>query len=267
MKIMNNIKIFCSWDLKFDLLHEKQVELYVDTLPNTYKPKDVVRFIFLLEPSEILDLSSHVLNNTHLFDYVFTHNEKLLKEDRIKSVLFPFGTTWIKDYKFPEKKFEVSTLISCRWLIPGHDLRKKLWYKQKRIIVPTNFYLSSKHIEGIENFTNSPFIEESKSPLFDSQFHIVIENAKKYNWFTEKIIDCLITKTVPIYWGCPNIGDWFNLKGFFIVDNLADIFNFSNSLTSETYNNMKEYVEENYNKALEYADISKRLQTEILKKL
>jgi hypothetical protein len=25
------------------------------------------------------------------------------------------------------------------------------------------------------------------------------------NWLTEKIIDCMLTGTVPIYWGAPNI--------------------------------------------------------------
>jgi hypothetical protein len=28
------------------------------------------------------------------------------------------------------------------------------------------------------------------------------------NWVTEKIVDCVITGTVPIYWGAPNIGEY-----------------------------------------------------------
>jgi hypothetical protein len=36
-------------------------------------------------------------------------------------------------------------------------------------------------------------------------FHIAVENVKIDNWYTEKISQSFATKTVPIYWGCPNI--------------------------------------------------------------
>jgi hypothetical protein len=29
------------------------------------------------------------------------------------------------------------------------------------------------------------------------------------HYWTEKIADCFLAGTVPIYWGCPNIGDYF----------------------------------------------------------
>ena len=56
---MNNIKIHCTWDLNFELKHEKEIELYVDKIPTNITPKNVVRFVFLLEPPEILNLTNH----------------------------------------------------------------------------------------------------------------------------------------------------------------------------------------------------------------
>ena len=100
--------------------------------------------------------------------------------------------------------------------------------------------------------------------MFDSQFHLCIENAKRRNWFTEKLIDCLITKTVPVYWGCPNVGDWFDERGFIFVDNLNDIVEACNSLDENTYNEMLPYIEENYTRSLGYANVSERLKNGII---
>lgn len=257
---MKNIKIYCSWDLKFDLYHEKQIELYVDSIPRGVVPPDTIRIIFLLEPVEILNLNPFIKEayEEGSFNYLFTHNEELLNTIP-NAHLFEFGTTWVKAYNFPKKEFGVSTLVGGKLMAPGHHLRQKLWFKQNRIKnVPTKFYLSG-NFGGIENYNNNPILGQDKSPLFDTQFHICIENTKRNNWFTEKLIDCLQTKTIPIYWGCPNIANWFNMDGFIIVDSLEDIVNACNSLTPETYESKIAAVEENFEKSKKFATISDRL--------
>jgi hypothetical protein len=145
----------------------------------------------------------------------------------------------------------------------GHFLRQKLWFKEDRITIPKKFFLSG-NFGGIENYNNNPILGRDKSPLFDSQFHICIENVKRQNWFTEKLIDCLQTKTVPIYYGCPNIGDWFDIRGFIIVDSLDDIITSCNSLNLETYSKMTSYIESNYLKSMEYKEIANRLKKKII---
>ena len=70
-------------------------------------------------------------------------------------------------------------------------------------------------------------------------------------------MDCLQTKTIPIYYGCPNIGNWFNLDGFIIVDNLEDIITACNSLNENSYQEKMAAVEENFEKSKKYAIIIK----------
>ncbi len=264
---MKDIKIYCSWDLNFELKHEKQIELYVDQIPGSPIPPETVRFVFLLEPPEILNLSNAAISGfkNKTFDYLFTHNQELLNYSD-KCILFPFGTTWIRDYEFPEKEFSVSALVGGKLLAPGHHLRHKVWFKEDRINIPRRFFLSG-NFGGIENYNNNPILGSDKKPLFNSQFHICIENAKRENWFTEKLIDCMVTKTVPIYWGCPNIGKWFDIRGMMIVDNIDDIVSSCNSINENTYNEMLPFVEENYNKAQYLKTIGDRLKEEIEKKL
>ena len=43
-------------------------------------------------------------------------------------------------------------------------------------------------------------------------FQIATENVQKEFYFTDKILDCAITGTVPIYWGPKNIGNFFSTQ-------------------------------------------------------
>lgn len=262
---MKDIKIYCSWDLDFELKHEKQVELYVDVIPRDPVPSDTVRFVFLLEPPEILNLTPHAQQgyNAGTYNHLFTHNQVLL--DTVpNSHIFPLASTWIRDYEFPEKDFSVSTLVGGKRMAPGHLLRQKLWFKESRIAAPKRFFISGNHNQGLENYNNNPVLGDNKAPLFDSQFHICIENVKRQNWWTEKLEDCMQTKTVPIYYGCPNISDWFDTRGMIIVDGLEEIIDACNSLTPNTYNEMLPYIEDNYQRSMEYANISERLKKYML---
>lgn len=262
---MKKIKIFCSWDLSFDLFHNKQIELYVDRFPIDIVPHNTVRFVLLIEPVDVLNLNSIALERYNLgsYNFLFTHNEDLLRQIP-NSFLFEFATTWIREYDFPEKKYEVSTLVGGKIQTTGHKLRQKLWFKENKINnIPTKFFLSG-NLGGIENYNSNPILGSDKKPLFDSQFHVCIENCKRNNWFTEKLIDCLQTNTVPIYWGAPNIENWFDIRGFIIVDNLDDIVTACNSLNPSSYQEMLPYIKYNFEKSKKYTTITDRLEEKII---
>ena len=260
---MKNIIIYCGWDLKFDLYHDKQIELYVDQVPTTPIPEDVIRFVFLLEPPEIIDYSAHALNGLHnnTYNYLLTHNQELI-DSSDKAHLFEFGMTWIKDYTFPDKEFSVSALVGGKLMAEGHRLRQDVLTNRSRITTPKNFHISSHYPPKVDSL-GLKILGDNKIPLFDSQYHICIENTKRLNWFTEKLIDCMMTKTIPIYWGCPNIGNWFNLDGIIMVNNLEDIISVCNSLNEDTYNEKLNAINENYELGLKLATIDDRLINKI----
>jgi hypothetical protein len=88
-------------------------------------------------------------------------------------------------------------------------------------------------------------------------FSVCPENTAQRNYFTEKILDCFVTKTVPVYWGCPNIGDYFDIRGIIQVDGIQDLVNKLNSLTPELYQEMLPYIESNYIAASKYSQTEK----------
>jgi hypothetical protein len=140
-------------------------------------------------------------------------------------------------------------------MTPDHLFRHSVWEYLNKFNEINGFY--------IKKFMTPPRID-SKNQLFENaKFHIVIENARRENWITEKIIDCFATKTIPIYHGCPNIGEYFNEKGIIKFNNLQELDEILNNITPQIYNEMYEYIEENFVKSYEYFDFHKRVENEI----
>ena len=111
----------------------------------------------------------------------------------------------------------------------------------------------------------SRLIEGNKNRLFNYSHHITIENSRERGYFTEKIIDPMLTKTVPIYWGDPNIKDYFNEDGIIIIDSDSPE-DFEKTILSlgdlkSDYNNRRDAIEDNYKKAVYYANYYERFLT------
>ena len=64
-------------------------------------------------------------------------------------------------------------------------------------------------------------------------------------------MDCFITATIPIYWGCPNIADYFDTRGILIFNTFDELKEIMESLSEEKYNSMLEYAKINFDIAKE----------------
>ena len=109
------------------------------------------------------------------------------------------------------------------------------------------------------NYSNQLVLYKYKEPLFDSQFHIVIENETMLNMWSEKIIDCFQTKTIPIYVGCKNIENFFNIDGIIKVESVSDIILACNELTPTFYKSKEKALKENLKISNNYLSFDKQL--------
>jgi hypothetical protein len=259
---MYNLSVFSTFGLDFNMKVNKPCELYVDIIPMSVK--NSIRILWIIEPNEISGFRQTAINNCNKFDLILTWDKEILSSCS-NAKLFPFGTSWIKDFEFPEQKeYCITTLIGGKTMSSGHFLRHQLSEISKSITsIPIHLYnsinTSFKQSSEFKQMVNSWL----KNELFYSQFHISIENVTSDNWFTEKLIDCFQTKTVPIYIGCDNIGDYFDLRGMFHVKSLQEIVDICDTITTETYQNMLEYVEINYHKSMLYYEYKNRLEESI----
>ena len=239
--------IYYDFILESRLMYSKQIEVYVDRFPKVPTPISTIRIVILSEPHIISELLPLVQGKKDWYDYVFTYYEPLLQTND-KAVKFIGPQPWVRNYNFPEKEFSVSTVVGGKRMkgLPGHVMRHELWHARHRILVPKKFYLSSlSKYEGAD-YDNNLVLHGTKYPLFDSMFHIAIENISLQNMFSEKILDCFQAKTVPIYYGAPNIGDDFDIDGILVADSVEDIIKICNELTPKLYEYMLDSIEANY---------------------
>ena len=82
-------------------------------------------------------------------------------------------------------------------------------------------------------------------------FSIVPENSQHNGYYSEKLVDCFIAKTFPLYWGCPSLIRYFNPEGYMYFDSVKDLFGKLENLTPEFYFSRLPAIEENYKTALQ----------------
>jgi len=195
---------------------------------------------WLIEPKEIASYTyDFIVNNNNKFKKVFTHEKSLLDKGENYELL-PFGCCWIKpeDQKIYNKSKMISIISSNKTQTNGHRLRHD-------IINQLNGKID------VYGRTYNP-IDYKLDGLKEYKFHIVVENTKRDYWFTEKLIDCFVTGTVPIYWGCPSIGDFFDTNGMIIFDNVEELVDIINNLSIDDYIKRLESIKNNFNKSKKY---------------
>lgn len=257
---MYNVEKISNWDLRVNIETNQPCELYVDNFPNT--PKNSIRVLWLVEPDEVSRVKEVVFGRYNEFDLILTFDKEIL-ERCPNARLHTFGMTWILDYDYSqEKQFCVTSLIGGKQLSPNHLLRQQLPQIKNEIEnVDLHLFGSINNPFSGEGVDRKMQDNDRKNELFYSQYHIAIENFSKENFFTEKLMDCFQTKTIPIYIGCPNISDFFDTRGMFIVNSLEEVTEVIKNLTPETYSNMLEYVEINYELSKPHSHFRERLKS------
>jgi hypothetical protein len=183
--------------------------------------------VMMLEPRIVQERHVPKLRRFHgRFHKVLSAVETDLIDQIPNGIFFPFGSTWVPEWETVDTaKSKLASLIaSAKRSQPGHLIRHEIadWAKA----------------EGIELDTlgrgYKPFAAKADG-LAPYRFSVVIENAVEPSYFTEKLIDCLLCETVPIYWGCPDIARFLDPEGMIICQTADDIRRAVRSLSEELY--------------------------------
>ena len=139
-----------------------------------------------------------------------------------------FIPTWriIKSYDFLKnlkydrnaKKHMLSSITSGKVSATGHKFRvgflMNLVEQTKNIHVFGRYgiekygNISSCYKGTLSNVTHGDGIPCKFDGLNPYHYTITFENSSCYNCVSEKAVDALISWSMPIYWGCPNISDY-----------------------------------------------------------
>jgi hypothetical protein len=61
-------------------------------------------------------------------------------------------------------------------------------------------------------------IEDKWDAIAPYKYHVAIENSRFADYWTEKLADTYLGGAFPIYYGCPNVGDYFPPASFCAID-------------------------------------------------
>lgn len=196
-----------------------------------------VKIALLLEPPAVnATMYDWIQDNCHHFEAVLTHQWWLVDLGPPYR-FYPFGGSWIKEWgMFPKSKM-ISMLVSEKKLTDAHRLRHEaVW------------------LPNVESYGNGVgrYVESKAQALRDYRFAVIIENDVTDWWFTEKLIDALSQGTVPIYRGCPSIGDFFDLGGIIRWGDIEELRAIVKSLQPKDYAMRLSSVRENLRRARQY---------------
>jgi hypothetical protein len=175
------------------------------------------------------------------FDLILTHDADLLKRGPkyVKNVL---GTSWVDDSeaKMYKKTKLVSHIVSKNKWARGHNLRHVIAKAVK-----------GRHDVDLWGSAVKPFVSKTE-PLKDYMFSITVMNAKHDHYFTETLVDTFRCGTIPIFWGCENIGEYFNEKGILRFNTGEQLFEILDGLSEGKYLELLPYTQENFEIAKKY---------------
>jgi hypothetical protein len=238
------------------------VRVFVDAVPTGPQPAHE-RWVFLQVEAPVVSAVVQRLN-VELFDLILTYHVPLLAHKHARLFL-PFRTYyWVRPpmgsvhpnlflpllppATYDRKTFQVTMLCGHKLFCPGHVFRRRVWEQQEQLRIPRAFYYGRQPgtLPRLPGTRPAPAAHDKTFLLADAMFHIAIENAALPHYFTEKLVDCLASKTIPIYYGCTNLGDYLDLDGIIVVRTPAELVERVNALTPEYYAAHAAAVQRNY---------------------
>jgi len=244
----------CHWPvpeieyIKPPLLEWEGITVFTDELcfhPIVDEVKSKYKIAWAFESPVIKPyVYTHIKEIEDKFDYIYICKPELHRNAKYKQCYF--GACWVPEQlcKIYDKTKMLSIIASNKNYAQGHKLRHEVISKNPH---PELELWGS----GYNWFSDEP--EGRVSPFRDYRYVIVIENCQYPGYLTDKIVDCFATGCIPIYWGCPDIGDHFNTEGFYVWNTYEELQEILDKISAEDYDSKRAYVEENYSRFRELA--------------
>ena len=176
------------------------------------------------------------------FEKFFTHNSNFLKKYD-NCYWMPGGGIWVggsvgKGEIKITKKTKICSLVSSN--------KKMCKLHNYRLEIVDNLKNSIVDIFGLNNW--KPIYESLENYMFS----IVVENFQDELYFTEKILNCFATGTIPIYLGAKNISEKFNIDGILCFNTIEELNEIIPLLSEELYYSKMDAIKENFERCQQY---------------
>ena len=243
---------------RFTKLFSKKINICFDVLEPD--PQADYNVLVQCEPPELYHAFAGRVESTHAqYDLILTYHDRLLALPNAEEFC-PVGS-WIDPGIVLDKQNEISYIMSSKIYTNAQRIRFMIMrrYQHVKNIGPFNFRMH-----------RSPPRLPSKNDFFSwAKFNIACENQIMPNMYTEKILDCFQTRTVPIYFGCTNLHKYFDERGIIRFWGIEELEHILNTLTPEDYESRKPYIDRNYELARPFweSTVHERIENIITQKI
>jgi hypothetical protein len=234
MENLDKKKVHIKWGYELQSPEGIWVNSYSPEIRISIDQFEAADYLILYESKSIVPhLYSRVNSLKGNYKKVFTHDLSICDGSNIV-YMPPFIPPWVdknSEAKIYDKTELVSMIASVKNMCEGHQYRQKI----------ANAFPYKDHLYGFGRIEIPRKVDGLKKYMFS----VCMENSVYDTYYTEKLLDCFLTGTIPVYWGSKKIGDIFNSKGVLWVDeiNIKD-------LNEELYYSMLPYVKENFEIAM-----------------
>lgn len=180
-------------------------------MPKLYMPKkNVIGLAW--EPNPLLQITPKFV------EYAYTHIHRYLIgqcDSRLPSPPFEEGYAFLScnpmQIIIPPKTKRCSIIFSQKSFMEGHMYRHMLVDAILKTDLPVDIWGRGCNLlsQLTDNRIKGDFVQNSVAPYEDYDFHICIENTSLNHYFSEKIVNALLSECTPIYLGCKNIDAYF----------------------------------------------------------
>jgi len=119
-----------------------------------------------------------------------------------------YNFKYFQELKQLEKTKKISVICSNKVHTDNHHLRVEFLKKLK-----LHF---GDQLDWYGNGVNE--IKHKYEGIFDYKYHIVLENDSRKNLISEKLFDSMLGLSLPIYYGAPNILEYFDKNSLYTID-------------------------------------------------
>ena len=196
-------------------------------------------YIWLLESKQIIpQYYQWIVDNyefvTSRVDGIFSCDKELCAKYPKISYSLINAVPWVQDRKVHEKTKLVSMIASNKRMCEGHARRLQFVDKFRDKL----------------DFYGRGFNEISckEDGLRDYMFSVGIENAVYDTYFTEKLTDCFACGTIPIFYGCKGVTEYFNEDGIIFLDDDFDL----SMLTKDLYYSRIDAIKDNFERSINF---------------
>lgn len=203
------------------------------------------RFIYFAWEPEVVDIRNSADNLEKLleiFAYIFTWNDALVDNKRVFKFICPLSCDhhWNMETINPFRNRKLLVNISGN---KHSNHGKELYSERKKIIDFFEDGSDEFDLYGVgwdateKNYKGLVKDKGDTYPLY--KFALCLENAKDLNgYITEKIIDCFVGQTVPVYGGAKNVTKWIPQEcyvDYFQFDSIDKLIRYLKSMDDATW--------------------------------